>query len=202
MAVASVVKNLIGGNLMGASMKIARPLDKKDIYVGRGKNKTETYTRYFNGDESVITKVSEISNVTFEKDYQSAVRNRIAKNLAKQGTPIKKDDVEFIADSMSGMTWAEGWENILAQGIKNPDQYYLRVAMNANSKTDVTYLINGRKATDEERKIIESDLRPHNNDYSKQHEAGVAVGDEVKVFVTKIQNICYVKSGTKGITLK
>lgn len=202
MAVASVVRNIIGGNLMGASVKIARPLDKKDIYVGRGANKTQTYTRFFNGEESVVEKVTEYTNVTFERDYQSAVRRRIAKNLAKQGTPVKKDDVDFTSDSMSGMVWVEGWEHILAQGIKNPDQFYLRVAMNANSKVKVTYLVNGKPATEEELDVIKSDLKPHKNDYTKQHEAGVAEGDEVKVLVTKIENLCYVKRGDKAITLK
>lgn len=202
MAVATVVRNLIGGNLMGAKVKIARPLDKKDIYIGRGKNKTETYTRYFNGEESVITKVTEYSNVTFERSFKQAVLNRIMKNLKSQGVNVKKTDVDYNLDSMSGMEWVNGWEHILAQGIKNPDQYYLRVAMNANSKVNTTYLINGKEATAEELEIIKADLKPAKRDYTKQYEAGVAVGDEVAVFVTKIENLCYVKRGDKGITLK
>lgn len=202
MAVATFVKNVIGGNLMGASMKIARPLDKKDIYIGRGANRTATYARFFNGDESNITKVTEYTNVTFERSYKQAVLNRIFKNLKAQGTDVKKSDIDFTPDSMSGMVWVQDWENILAQGIKNPDQYYLRVAMNANSKVKTTYLINGKEATEEELAIIKADLKPAKRDYTKQYEAGVAEGDEVDVFVTKIQNICYVKRGDKGITLK
>lgn len=202
LAVATVVKSLIGSNLMGASLKISRPLTKKDIFVGRGKNKTQTYSRFFNGEESVITKVTEYTNVTFERSYKSAVINRILKNLKKQGISIPKKEIEFESEPLNGMIWVKGYENILTQGIKNSDQYYLRVAINANSTIKTTYLINDREATKEELDVIKTDLNPKKTDYSKQHRAGVAVGDEVKVFTTKIENIHYIKRGLKVIILK
>lgn len=202
MAVATFVRNIIGGNLMGASLKMERPLTKSDIYVGRGANKTQTYSRFFNGEESNIVKVTEYTNVTFERSYGQAVKNRILKNLKKQGADVKKADVEFTPDAMKGMHWVSEWENILAQSDKDNEQFYLRVAMNANSKVTTTYLINGKEATAEELEIIKADLKPSKRDFSKQHEAGVAEGDEVIVFVSKIENLCYVKSGEKGITLK
>lgn len=206
-AVATFVRELIGANTMGASIKIARPLAKKDVYVkashsNKGSEKSEVINRFFNGEESVVTKVTEYSNVTFDRSYQSAVIRRILKNLKAQGVKATKSEIEFTPESLKGMAWVEGWENIIAQSISNKDQYYLRVAINANCKIKTTWLINGKEATEKEIAIIKADLKPSERNYKKQHEAGVAVGDEVDVFTTKIQNLCNIKYGSKGITLK
>lgn len=207
-AVATFVKQLIGANSMGASMKIARPLEKRDVYAkashsNKGIEKSQIINRFFKGDESIITKVTEYSNVTFERDYESAVKRRATKNRKANGEKdVNESKIDFTSDSLKGMNWVEGWVNILAQSLTKEEQFYLRVAMNANSKVKTTYLVNGKEATAEELVIIKADLKENKRSYEKQYQAGVAVGDEVDVFVTKLQNLCYIKYGAKEIRLK
>lgn len=96
-----------------------------------------------------VHKATCLTNVAIGYSYENTVNNR----LAREGA-----DAEFQSQKPNGRSWVEGMENILLVSDKDAEQMYLRTTMLRNTNSKSVYLIDGRKATEEEVEIIKTFL--------------------------------------------
>ena len=111
-----------------------------------------------------VHKATCMVNVALGYSYENTVNNR----LAREG---KENDFE--SQKPFGKSWVVGLENILLVSDKNAEQYYLRTTMLPNTNSKSVYLVDGRRATEEEVEIIKTFLvkssKPSNQGLSEEH---------------------------------
>lgn len=129
-----------------------------------------------------VIKLTYTANVAEKCDYETMVNSR----LSKEGKLA-----DFISKAPSGRIWVKGKENILLEGVKNPDQKYLRVLWYKHTTTSVCYLVDGRKATPEEVEELKK-FMPQKSTPNQ----GLEEGNEVIVRDYKVEGILYM--GHKG----
>ena len=166
--VTNVLKSMIKGTFGTTLIAVTEPRMNKrgNPYYGR------------------IQKATYLVNVALGYSYENTVNNR----LAREGK-----EADFISQAPFGRVWVEGMENLLLQSTKNEHQYYLRTTMRPNTTAKVVYLIDGRRATEQE---VEEILRyiPQ----SRPTNQGLEEGNEVIVRDYKLENILAIKQGAKS----
>ena len=118
-----------------------------------------------------VEKVTKYSSVVLGRDYGATCAKRSI-------------DGEYEEEKPSGMTW-DVYPFIL-KGDNNPNQRYLRYALNDNATSDSTYFVDGRVATPSEVEVIKSFL-PKPSPCQKQIDKGIT--KEVRVRSVKVENI-------------
>lgn len=183
--VATIGKNLMGGQIVYRGVE-------KDLKKGTAKNRTSAYTKFFDEKKGVwgVEKETTYSNITFQRDYQSAVENR-----ADNKEP-------YNVEKPKGMTWVEGLEGIILVSDKDPNKFYLRIAENKNTTRKTTYFIGDRQATESELEIIKENLPTKSHICKKQIEYGVSEENLVIVKSIALENIKSIKFGDKLLILK
>lgn len=162
------------------------------IKKGRSKNsRTESYKRFFNEETGTwnVVKRTVATNLQWGISYENAVNNKAERNGNKER--------DFKSAEQKGVRYVE--YPFLLQSIKNPDTYYLAIYPNKKTKFDPTYFVNGKEATIEEKSIILNDISEVNEEskYRRQHEAGVAEGDEQDYQIIKLSNILEIRQGER-----
>lgn len=122
--------------------------------------------------------------------YEKAVKNQVAKNGF--------DPNNFQVEDSRVSKPIDGWPNtILREGLKNPDQLYVRVFVEMGLKTSVeTFYLNGagRDVTELVTEKFKEEFFPNKYGSEKQMLAGSA--KEVKPREYKAENILYFKRGS------
>lgn len=121
-----------------------------------------------------VTKITRI-NCQFNYDYETAVKNRIAKNDGE------KDN--FVGEKLPYGVWVT--PNKI---IKHNENIFVRFYRIKNAKSQVRYFINGDEASAEQTEIIKQFL-PTISESKKQNEAGLTAPDQVQPFNINIENI-------------
>ena len=131
-----------------------------------------------------VQKATYLVNVALGYGYENTVNNR----LAREGKTA-----DFVSQAPFGRTWVKGMENLLLQSTKNEEQYYLRTTMLPNTTAKVVYLVDNRRATEQE---VEEILRfiPQ----SRPSNQGLAECNEVIVRDFKLENNISIKQGAKS----
>ena len=178
----------IGKNRQGAQLIAEFEVELKK---GTAKNRSEAYNRFFNEETGkwATTKVTRYKNITFQRNYTGSVENRSDSNESYQ------------VEAPKGKHWVEGCEGILLQADSNPDKYYIRISENANTKCETTYYVNGKEATDDDKRIIsEYGKSKSYTPCKKQVEFGVdpehtAIVKDItvdKIIMIKFGNLAYI----------
>ena len=183
--VATIGKNQMGGQI------VYRATETK-MKKGTKNARSLAYAKFFDEEKGEwnVEKSTKYINVTFQRDYASAVQNR--------SDNTEKYDVE----KPKGMTWVKGLEGIILVSDNDPNKFYLRIAENKNTKRETTYFVSGRNATDEELTIIKEHLPQSNHTCKKQIDFGVDEENLVIVKSIDLANIVSIKFGDKILTLK
>ena len=131
-----------------------------------------------------VTKITRYVNVAVGRDYYVAVENAAER---------KGLDGKMVHEKASGMSWCD-YPYFLV-GDKNPNQFYLRLTLNKNTKIEATYKVDGRDATAKEVEEIKTFL--YDKSYS-QKQAAVGLTneeDQVYPFSPKVENIVELSQG-------
>ena len=134
-----------------------------------------------------VVKVTE-QVIQLNRDYNSGV---IAKAAKTEGVDISE---EWTPEPMSGRKWLPGYENLIEQAV-NGDTLYLRTYVGeGNNPVKVSYLVDGRPATEEEVAIIK-EYSPAKSSSNKQAEAGIAEENQVIPRSYKLEGVKSLKAG-------
>jgi len=130
-----------------------------------------------------------MSVVSLHHDYTRAVENQIAKN----GGDKSQWETE---ESRVSVPFAQSTNGIMREGIKNPEQKYVRVfvGLGANKSYEEVYInAKGENVTDLITAEIKENYFPKKYASKKQTDAGVA--KEVKPREYKAENVFYLQKG-------
>lgn len=127
-----------------------------------------------------VQKRTEYSSVVMGRDYEAT--------CTKRGD--SEQFGEYKAEKPNGKTWV--LFPFVLRSDKDPNQQYVRFALNANYTAHSTYYVDGRKATDAEVEEIKSFIPPK-KPCAKQ--AAYGVQNEVRVMDVKIENIVELAQG-------
>lgn len=136
----------------------------------------------FGDRKALVRKISIVRNGFLGRNYQRCVQRK------QDGTAPA-----YEAEKPSGMHWMRGYEDVVLEGDKDPSRHYLRVAFDHMSRTETAFIVNGRKATDEETAAIRAVLAAKAKPCEKQRAAGVAPADEVVVRSYSTESIVSIK---------
>lgn len=147
--------------------------------VTRARLSKSATERIFGDRDAEVTKHVKIVNAFLGRNYEKNVQ---AHSLRDGGNG------EFRAMKPKGMHWVPGLRDFVLESDADSRKWYLRIGISPSAtKTEVRYFVDGRPATTGEAMEI-ADALPVPN-YNRQHEAGVAAGDEVVVRNYAVENI-------------
>lgn len=100
---------------------------------------TKAEVEAITGDRDAnIEKVSKVTNGFLGRNYEKCVEAH--SNMGAGGAGFK-------SSSLKGMHWVPDFTDILLESDKTPGKLYLRVAFDNMTKTETSYLVDGRPAT-------------------------------------------------------
>ena len=130
-----------------------------------------------------VTKITKSVNVAFGRDYAEKVN----KELAERGL-----QADFKAAKASGKVRYDDFFDVSDDGSK----FYLRVMFNANSKSEVSYLVDGRLATAAEVGEIKA-FMPSSAPSAKQMAHGLTSAETIKFVGYLTDNIVSIQQGDR-----
>lgn len=125
----------------------------------------------------------------FNADYEKAIRNK----QARLGiTP------DFNSEPMKGKSWLV--YNKIEKSLVDENTLYMRLYIVPQQKVDVTYYVDGRRATAEEIDIIKQ-WTPKSTKSVKQLEHGIPIDEQLEIRSPKIENLIKIRMDRKEITI-
>ena len=124
-----------------------------------------------------IKKLAVYRNVQFGGSYENGVNNA----LERVGI-----DAEFEASPLKGKKWLVYPR--VEVSLKDENQFYVRFNLTKNTMVESVYIVDGRKATDEEVEVIKAHLYASSSS-AKQSALGLADADHKKPFSPKFESI-------------
>ena len=118
--------------------------------------------------DAAVVKISRFHNCFIGRNYQRCVE----RHAQIDG---------FSSQKPSGMHWVANYQDFLLQSDKDEGKYYLRVAIDKNTRRENVYMIDGVLATATQSAQIESALAAKAAHSAKQAAYGVATAEEVTV---------------------
>lgn len=136
-----------------------------------------------------VRKITEYVNVAIGRNYYNAMAAR----LERSGLDV---DVDAIPQEKprGKHHWGEG--EIFLQSDKDDSVFYLRLTMNGNTKKNVTYLLDGKVATEEQIAEFKPWL-PKVSTSAKQSALGLSDKEQVIVNDVLLCNVIEVRQGDR-----
>lgn len=129
---------------------------------------------------SVVEKLTTLNGIQICYSYGSAVNRHIES--------VVGDSNEYQVEAPKGMHWVK--YPIVLESNKEQGKYYLRTYLTKNTKSDKVWFVDGKQATAEQVKVIESILASKPTyGCAKQERAGLAEENQVKPQSTAFENI-------------
>lgn len=116
--------------------------------------------------------------------------NKVNSSLAKEDK-----EASYKSESRKGMKYVEGMYPYILQSEKDCNVYYITINYKLNDKTtfESVYFVDGHLATEEETKEVKEWLYiAPSKENSKQTEAGLQGGEQVKVVTYKLDNVLHI----------
>ena len=137
-----------------------------------------------------VTKITRYTNVRLGVSYESVVRSKMERNGENP-------------DNWQGQASSVGiyYNDYLLQGRKDPQQYYLKIGLFPNTRTESAYFVDGRPATSEEVETINAYL-PAKSESAKQIAAGIPADEVYNIVSPKLENVTLITQGYKVIYSK
>lgn len=135
-----------------------------------------------------VRKIANYKHIALGTDYKRTIESRL------EGLGIEGG---YNADKANGM---HRYNDFFLQSDKDENQFYLNIISDRSegSHCEKYYMVDGRRATDEE--TIEIDkLCYKSSNCKKQNEAGLLGKDEVKIIRPKLQNVIKITLGDRVI---
>ena len=136
-----------------------------------------------------VRKITEYVNVAIGRNYYNAMAAR----LERSGIDANVADIP--QEKPRGKHhWGEG--EIFLQSDKDDSVFYLRLTMNANTKRNVTYLLDGKVATEEQIAEFKPWLPKV---YASVKQSALGLGEQEQVIVNDVllSNVIEVRQGDR-----
>lgn len=134
-----------------------------------------------------VEKHTTYTNVRLGVSYENVIRAKMERNGENP------DNWQSQASSVG-----KYYNEFLLQSRKEENQFYIKIGLFPNTKTETTYFVDGIPATDEQLAIIKA-YTPEKTAPTKQTEAGIPEDEVYNVVSPKLENVVSITQGEKTL---